>query len=391
MNSPIEDIVRVGFGQRIADSFKGVLLGILLVIGSFCLLWWNEGDILAEHEALKEMSTEVVSIDSAHPVATDNGKTVHAIGALYSKEYLKDPQFLNNMPYLKIRRKAEMYQWVETKNTTTEKRSDGSRIEHTTYSYNQDWKSEAINSNQFKEKAGHENPPMLASSQEFSVSQVTFGAYDGHSVLSRVPASTQIAIAEANVQQDVHVGTYAAKICDGKIYFAPTCEPSLGAVRLSYLGLKSAYYSVVASQVSENALGEVVAHNGKTKFLIALGSVAADEIVHTEVEKQNLISWVIRGAGFLLMWLGLWSMLSPISTFLDVIPILGSLVEISIAVFTLVIAAFLTAITIALSWIGHRPIALIAVVGLIAVGFSLVVHTRNKSRSSLPEQQSRAA
>ena len=125
--------------------------------------------------------------------------------------------------------------------------------------------------------------------------------------------------------------------------------------------------------------------------MIALGSVAADEIVHTEVEKQNLISWVIRGAGFLLMWLGLWSMLSPISTFLDVIPILGSLVEISIAVFTLVIAAFLTAITIALSWIGHRPIALIAVVGLIAVGFSLVVHTRNKSRSSLPEQQSRAA
>ena len=115
MTSPIEDIVRVGFGQRIADSFKGVLLGILLVIGSFCLLWWNEGDILAEHEALKEMSTEVVSIDSAHPVATDNGKTVHAIGALYSKEYLKDPQFLNNMPYLKIRRKAEMYQWVETK------------------------------------------------------------------------------------------------------------------------------------------------------------------------------------------------------------------------------------------------------------------------------------
>jgi hypothetical protein len=32
-----------GFGSRIGNSFAGLIIGPLLVIGAIILLWWNEG------------------------------------------------------------------------------------------------------------------------------------------------------------------------------------------------------------------------------------------------------------------------------------------------------------------------------------------------------------
>ena len=36
-------VTRTGWGSNIMNSFVGVLFGILLFIGSFAVLWFNEG------------------------------------------------------------------------------------------------------------------------------------------------------------------------------------------------------------------------------------------------------------------------------------------------------------------------------------------------------------
>ncbi len=39
----VTEVTTTGWLQRIGQSIVGALIGILLVIGSIILLWWNEG------------------------------------------------------------------------------------------------------------------------------------------------------------------------------------------------------------------------------------------------------------------------------------------------------------------------------------------------------------
>ena len=39
----VTEVTTTGWLQRIVQSFVGAIIGILLVIGSIVLLWWNEG------------------------------------------------------------------------------------------------------------------------------------------------------------------------------------------------------------------------------------------------------------------------------------------------------------------------------------------------------------
>ena len=42
------------YGQNIGNSFKGILVGLLFLVGSMVLLWWNEGRSVAQADALEE-------------------------------------------------------------------------------------------------------------------------------------------------------------------------------------------------------------------------------------------------------------------------------------------------------------------------------------------------
>jgi hypothetical protein len=43
MSDHFTETSRQGFGSRLANSFAGLVIGPLLVIGAIVLLWWNEG------------------------------------------------------------------------------------------------------------------------------------------------------------------------------------------------------------------------------------------------------------------------------------------------------------------------------------------------------------
>ena len=62
MNDQFRSVRNVGIGSRLVESIKGVLVGILFFLGSFPLLFWNEGRAVRRAKDLEEGRGAVVAV-----------------------------------------------------------------------------------------------------------------------------------------------------------------------------------------------------------------------------------------------------------------------------------------------------------------------------------------
>jgi hypothetical protein len=100
-------------------------------------------------------------------------------------------------------------------------------------------------------------------------------------------------------------------------------------------------------------------------FRLAVGS-RETAIADLKGEHQMWL-WLLRLVGFILMWLGLWLIVGPISAILDVIPLLGDMADFMSGTATLVVAFVLSAVTILVSSIFYQPWILAGAVGITLV------------------------
>ena len=54
------------YGENIGNSFKGILLGIVLIIGSIILLSYNENRSINQTLALEEMQSKIVTLPNSN-------------------------------------------------------------------------------------------------------------------------------------------------------------------------------------------------------------------------------------------------------------------------------------------------------------------------------------
>src|SRR5712692_3656452 len=83
----------VSWFGRIMESIKGVLFGLVLVVGSAFLLFWNEGRAVQTDRSLAEGAGLVVDAASTSVDPTNEGKLVHVTGDLKSSTPRVDPEF----------------------------------------------------------------------------------------------------------------------------------------------------------------------------------------------------------------------------------------------------------------------------------------------------------
>lgn len=96
------------------------------------------------------------------------------------------------------------------------------------------------------------------------------------------------------------------------------------------------------------------------------------------------MTWILRGGGFLLMFIGLLAIFKPISVFGDVIPLVGTMLGAGLGVFAFLLAFALSIVTIAVSWIFVRPLLGIALLVLALGGlFWLLAIGRKKKRQRM--------
>lgn len=166
-----------GWFSRIGNSIKGILFGLVLIVGSAVLLFWNEGRSVDTRKSLDEGAESVVSVSSGNLDDSKDGDLVHMTGAATATMPLSDSALNVSAPVLKLRRSVETYQWNEQTKTETKKKLGGGEETTTTYSYVKDWSDRPVDSSKFKKQAGHENPPVPLESEEWTADPITVGAY----------------------------------------------------------------------------------------------------------------------------------------------------------------------------------------------------------------------
>ena len=184
--------------SRIGGAFAGIVVGLVLFIAAFPVLFWNEGRAVRRHQTLNEGAGSVISLPEARVLAEYDGKLVHVTGNAVTDEIVADTEFGVAVNAIKLSRKAEMYQWKETKKRKSQKKLGGGKKTVTTYSYSKSWSSSLIHSHNFKKPAGHQNPDSMPyKSKEFIASEVFLGEFKlPRSLVGKINRSSTLPVAD---------------------------------------------------------------------------------------------------------------------------------------------------------------------------------------------------
>lgn len=367
--------------SRLGESIKSVVFGVVLFIVAFPVLFWNEGRAVKTARSLSEGSGLVVSVSPDAVDRANDGKLVHVSAFTATDDVLVDETFGVSENAIQLARHVEMYQWVEEESSTSETKLGGSKETTTTYEYSTRWKPSLIDSTRFHSPGGHENPnAMRYESRTERAANVSLGAY----------ALSASQIADLDKSEPLRLSSLlgnvpGAKLHDGHVYIgADPASPSVGDTRVEFTVVRPGPVSVVAQQAG-SSFSPYQAKAGGQVFLLQEAIVSADAMFETAQRSNAVMTWVLRGVGFFMMFFGLSMVFAPIAVFGDVVPIVGRLLGAGTSIVAGFIAAFFAIGTIAVAWIAYRPV-LGVVLLLLAAGavYLLVRVARKRSAASGP-------
>ncbi len=252
-----------------------------------------------------------------------------------------------------------MYQWEEDSDTD----SDGD----TTYTYSKVWSNSIIDSNDFH-SSGHVNPQVMPyESRTLLATGVDVGAFSltldqiGRLDTPEVYSNLSNEIAE----------NFKLKIEQN--YFTTAnnlATPEIGDIRISFKYNNDSEVSLLGKQY-ENKIVDYVAQSGKTFNVITSGIKTGEAMINDIEASNNILKWVLRAIGILLIIMGIAGILSPISRLTSRIPILGNVVGAAIGGISFLLGLAIGLLVIAIAWIRFRPllgIGLLVLVVLLIVG-----------------------
>jgi len=356
---------------RIGGAIKGVLFGLVLFIVAFPLLFWNEGRSVKTYKTLKEGGGAVVPVASERVDPTNEGKLIHVTAKADTEATLRDPIFGVSGKALKLVRTVEMYQWVEKTEKKTKDKLGGGTETVTTYTYNKEWSGRLNNSSNFKKASDHQNPSAMPyeSTQQIAP-EVTLGAFVlSPSLVSKINNYGPLPIAnDTMLSPEIHGKVKQSG--SGFYVGADPAAPQVGDARITFMVANPTEASVIAKQKG-NTFEPYATKAGGTIELLQTGVHTAAEMIQKAQADNNVMTWVLRLVGFIVMLVGLGMILKPLSVIADVVPILGNIVGAGIGFVAFLLAAVLSLTTIAIAWIVYRPllggILLVAAVALVVV------------------------
>lgn len=375
------EITHQSWSGRIGSAFKGVVFGLLLFFAAFPLLFWNEGRAVDTAKSLEEGAASVIDVPSAPLDPAHAGKLVHTTGLATTSETLLDPQFGVAAQALKLNRKVEMYQWQETSSSHTEKNLGGDTETVTTYSYDKVWSDAVLDASGYKKNHEHQNPTQKAyPSVEWVAQQISLGDFTlSRSLVERISDQEALRVDDEKSLPKAlrgRVRSYAGGFYAGKDANAP----EIGDLRITFSEVKPTQVSVVAQQTG-NTFQPYATQNGETIELLQTGVHGAVEMFQQAQAENALLTWILRGVGLLMMFIGLSMLLGPLSVIADVIPLLGDVAEMGIGLVAFLLAVPFTLVTIGVAWLYYRP--WLGVI-LLAIACGVLWTLRTRLRRAVP-------
>ncbi|KAK7486518.1 hypothetical protein BaRGS_00022184 [Batillaria attramentaria] len=303
-----------GFCERVRNSLVAIVVGIVLLVVSCCLLFWNEGRAVQTAQSLDEglrVLTPLTTTDVAFEM--NNGHLVYMTGSLHTEKPVFDPVYKVSVKAIKLRRTVEMYQWVEHQDKREVNEGDVTR-EETTYSY-----SLIDQISDFKELPHSSGMSYVDSSLQF---------FKGYYYSSNNPQYPQLG--------DIRVKFEYAGLLPGSDLGPPT------------------EVSIVAKQQG-SWLETYHTEAGDDLEMLYIGQLSPREVFAKAHATNTLLTWGIRFGGWLLMFVAFGCMTSIVTTLVDWLPVVRELVAMGMGALNAALSISLSLTVIALGWIRYRP------------------------------------
>lgn len=353
----------------------GALVGLILVVGAVILLFWNEGRAVTTAQSLAEGAGVVVTVSSAAVDAANDGKLVHTSGKVATDETLSDDEFGIEAKGVRLVRTVEMFQWREAKSEETKKKLGGGEETVTTYSYSTEWSDQSIDSSRFEQAEGHDNPSMEFESDSFQVSEAQLDGFAlDEPVLDKIGGGQALKLTPAQRSgiEAAYSGSEKLSVTDGGIYLGENPKkPVVGDYRIRYDLVPLGDLSVIGKQ-SGSSFEPYQTKAGDELLLVESGKVPADKMFANAMSENNLLSWILRAVGLVLLAIGFAMIMEPLGVIADVIPFLGDIARLGTGLAAILFTIIVGTTTIAIAWFYYRPVlALCVIVAGVAITVAL--------------------
>lgn len=382
-----EEITTRSWWSRIKDAFIGILIGIGLIIGAIALIFWNERHSLHTAQSLEQAHKVLISVPNTPINNQNNLKVVYLSGLATTNDKLEDSTLGVTVNAINLNRKVEMYQWQEKTETKTESQMGGSEKQTKTYTYNMTWSSSLINSSNFKNPAGHQNPDnMPIQSLQQYAKTVTLGDFTLPEELVR-----QINVSEpvdlSNVNKEALKSQYnkSVNLVNNELYLGQDPQnPQPGDIRINLTAAYPQVVSIIAQQTGKT-LQAYLAPAGESVFLLSTGQQSADQMIEQAQSQNKMMAWILRLVSLLMLIGGFSLILNPLVVLADVLPFLGSIVGFGTGFISFICGLGIWIIATAIAWFATRPLLSIGLIAVVIIAGYLIVKMKAKKVPPAPQ------
>jgi hypothetical protein len=371
-------VSKIGYGQKLKSSFGGIITGFLAVVMGIALLWWNEGNSVRDIKKLKEGRGAVIEVDSKKVQSSNDRYLVHVSGMVTTEDTLRDIEFGIAVNALALHKEVEMFQNKENVKREEKENLGGSTTITETFTYEQVWSSELINSDEFQE-SHRKNPRAFENKpSQILASDGKLGAFElDERVIEQLYGESEVVVYADS--------TANYRIFDGFVYFGEDPKnPKIGDERIKFTAILPQNFSIIAEQRG-NSFAPYKTKVGKNIFMISRGLLSADEMFDQAESASKIFRWALRIGGFFLLFIGFSLVLNPLSTILAVVPFLKSIMGFATGLVAFVLASVISLVVIAIAWLFYRPILAISL--LVAAG-GIFYFLRKRAQEKKLQQES---
>ncbi|CAA6823518.1 MAG: Unknown protein [uncultured Sulfurovum sp.] len=352
-------------GGNLLNSLKGILVGILLLVGSIYLLSYNEHRSINQALALEEMQEKIVLVDRPQYKVEYEKQPILIYGDVVPINPLEDTLFGIKSNELGLERNVEMYQWVEHVSSRDEKQVGGSTETVTTYEYEKAWRSTEEDSRLFRYPENHANPKMKYKSKTFSTDANLGEFYLSESIVTQFSNSSDYNGLATMPDQILDMTNHKTFLYKGKT----ADEPEIGDLKITYTQTEKGIYTL-AGMTKGKTFGAYKSSNDRSLLFTRVGQVEASTIFEEEFKANTMLTWLFRAIGLLLMFFGFMLIMNLLVAIANILPIFGSLVEGVTALIAGALTLVLGSGVIAIAWFASRPMLSLSILG---VGISLAI------------------
>ncbi|MCB2009108.1 MAG: TMEM43 family protein [Geminicoccaceae bacterium] len=350
-------------GRKRVSAF---ILGIMFVAGGIGGLFYNEMRSADRISTLLEAEDSVTAIPPGTVNPATDGGLVHLIDEPEITGIAIDPLLAVEAAALRLDRVVEMYQWRE------ENQGSGDSKQST---YVRVWSKERIRSETFDDRGGHDNPPAPPiASQSFFPSSVELGRY-----LISAPVL-------AMIDADIAKTPREPRSIEG-IAFSPTgsylqsgtpAAPAIGDIRISLLAAQPE--TVTAMGRNDNGtIGIWRSGNGDELTILRSGAFSADELIDEQYTANSRLTWALRAALTLSIFVGMMIIIKRIAR---MVPVIGRLAARLLKPVAFVLAVAIALVTMAFGWLVFRPVLSL----MLLAGAGILVLVLRWMRAKTPDE-----